>query len=32
VTVPELEAALEAHREISRGYPRGGAGEDMFTA
>jgi hypothetical protein len=25
-----LEQALEIHREICRGYPRGGDGQDMY--
>jgi 3-dehydroquinate synthase len=27
----ELDQALAAHREVCRGYPRGGNGEEMFT-
>jgi demethyl-4-deoxygadusol synthase len=27
----ELDRALEAHRQVCRGYPRGGNGEEMFT-
>ncbi|MET3804696.1 3-dehydroquinate synthase [Nakamurella sp. UYEF19] len=32
LTTEELGGALEAHREAAAKYPRGGAGEDMFTA
>ncbi|MDT7581261.1 MAG: demethyl-4-deoxygadusol synthase [Pseudonocardiales bacterium] len=32
LTPDELDAALTAHNEVCRSYPRGGAGEDMFIA
>jgi hypothetical protein len=31
LTADELDQALAAHQEVCRSYPRGGAGEDMFT-
>jgi demethyl-4-deoxygadusol synthase len=31
LSMGELEQALEVHREVCRGYPRGGNGEEMFT-
>lgn len=31
LTREELEQALVAHHEVCRSYPRGGAGEDVFT-
>ena len=31
LTADELDEALAAHQEVCRSYPRGGAGEDMFT-
>ncbi len=32
LTPGELDRTLAAHKEICRGYPRHGGGEDMFTA
>ena len=32
VAAPELDKILGVHKELCRGYPRGGDGEDMFTA
>jgi demethyl-4-deoxygadusol synthase len=31
LSMDELGQALEVHREVCRGYPRGGNGEEMFT-
>jgi demethyl-4-deoxygadusol synthase len=31
LSLDELSQALAAHREVCRGYPRGGKGEEMFT-
>ena len=31
LTLDELERLLAVHKEVCRDYPRGGAGEDMFT-
>ena len=31
LSLNELDRALAAHREVCRGYPRGGNGEEMFT-
>jgi 3-dehydroquinate synthase len=31
LSADELDRALAGHREVCRGYPRGGSGEEMFT-
>ena len=31
LTADELEAALAVHQQVCRSYPRGGAGQEMFT-